>query len=352
MAALVAALLAPAAVAQKPPPEPRRGTAILSAIGYGGMLAELRAADAVVTLKVLSDHDPVHDLATNSLVSLKLRAEVTEVFKGDAHEGDVLEVCVPYAALGQHPSVGLGWFALVPRPGGEGTFLLVKDRPWRATNLVTPQVTPDDFRAYVKASEARGDEAALQLADLFCATSLRMLRDQGPPYGFTRTLVEDLKLHYGDLDPKSPPFQRVVDRYADDVLRQCGRPTFLTNTEGWDAVVWVAACMDEAGRRKAVGNLLSAYDASAERVRKLPPRMPITRSQDPRACASAPDPHDTEATVQAFLLGAMQRVMEPAWVIGPPGSTVGHLIPHERMCGATLPAQVVPATAAEFAGVR
>ena len=348
---LVGLLTTTAARSEEIAPVVSRPTAILSAIGYEGFLAELRAADAVVTLKVLSEHDPVPDLATNSLVSLELRAEVTEVFKGEAHKGDVLEVCVPYAALGQHPSRGLGWFALVPKAGEEGTFLLARDRTWRATNLVTPQARAEDLRTYVAAAEARGEEAALQLAELFCRTSFQMLRDKGPPYGFSRTLVEDVKLHYGDLDPGSGAFQRrLVDRYTVDVLRQCERPTLMTNGEGWDAVVWLAACMDDAGRRKAVGNLLEAYDASVERVRKLPPRTPITRTPGPLACASAPDPHDTEASVQTFLLGAMQLIMEPAWVIGPPGDALGHLVPHERLTGAKLQPGVVLAAARKVVG--
>jgi hypothetical protein len=323
-----------------------RMTPLLTAAGYEGFLAELRTTDMVVTLRVLRDRDRVVDSATNSLVSLTVRAEVVEVFKGDARGGDVIDVVVPYERLGRHPSRGLGLAAAVPTKGLTGTFLLARDGPWRAMNVVDARVDPEYLRAYATAAGERDELAALRLAEMFSATSFRMMtRDGGPPYEFTRTLVEDMKRYSPSLDGNSEPFRRLVARHAAEVFGQCEKPGLLWNAEGWDAVVWLASCMDDAGRRKAVHGLVSAYDASAERLGKLPPRVPPrVRVPGPMECASAPDPHDTEGMLQVFLLSAMKLVMDPAWRDGPPGEATGHFVPHERLVDTKVdPGAVLPA---------
>jgi hypothetical protein len=344
---------APARAAAKPAGAAPRATPILTALGYEGFLAELRACDAVVTLRVMRDRDRnrVLDSETNSLVSLTIRAEVTDVFKGDAQPGDVIDVSVPYQQLGRHPARGLGLPAAVPMDGQSGTFLLARDGPWRARNVVDTRVEPRYLRAYVTASAQRDDAAALQLAELFCATSFRMMaREGGPPYEFTRTLVEDVKRYSPLLDAKSPAVRRLVARHADEVFAQCEKPALLYNAEGWDAVVWLASCMDDAGRRKAVRGLVSAYDASAERVAKLPPRLPPRPPVPGRMeCARAPDPHDTEAIFQVFLLCAMRLVMDPSWRDGPPGDALGHFVPHGRLVDTKVNADAVLPAARAFA---
>ena len=332
---------------------------------YGGFLDELRAADAVVTLKVLGavssdERDPV----TNGVVSVTVRGEVVEVFKGGLKVGQVVEVFVPYAELdlARRPGADVAhlYFGYVPLVGEPGTFLLAAGEPRRATNLLNSLVGAKYNRAYVKASEARGAEAALRLAELFCEVSLALLRDEGPVYGYSRTLCEDVKRHWRELDPAAEPFRRrIVGRYGPAVLEQCAKATLLTITVGWDAVVWVYSCLDDSGGREAVRRLVSAHTASVERVRKLPPRRPA-QPRDPKqrvgaggsagAGAPAPDPRDLEATLQSFLLGAMQLVMEPGWREGPPGKMLGHLIPYEQVLGDGSKAEAVLRAARAFAG--
>jgi hypothetical protein len=350
-------LLSPLAAVAAKPADGAGDAPILARMGYSGFLAELRAADAVVTLKVLEETPSKEiDPRTGVPASATLRAEVTDVLKGDVTKGEALDVLVTHARFVHVLGADLGhiYFGVMPRRGESATLLLERGRPWRCANILGTLVAPEFNRAYVRASQATGEERALRLAELYCETSFLKLRDKGPGYGFTRTLVEDLKLCYRDLDPASEPFRRrLVARFADDVFRQCAEPTPFTDVEGWDPVVWLAACMDDAGRRRAVAALLKGYEVSAERLRRLPPRRPPTPVPPGLRAgvgAPAPDPHDTEQMLQSFLLSAMKLVIDPAWRSEiPRNDTLGHIVPYLRLIDVNLKPQAVLPAARAFA---
>ncbi len=252
----------PIAVARtEPPPDSE-------APWESGLLGDLRRADAVVGVRMLSQRTDssaqTREHSEGEEVTVA-RVEIREVFKGRGiAAGERLTVRTSpdglHCRTARFQEYGWDGYGLEWLPeDGEDVVLVLRTVREGTEVFRAFSGTPSTTRAWCAAAAKSPSEAALRLTEILCREST--VRGASAPSSWYVAAWDEWYRFAPWLDRSGPAYREIIDRFEATAINRA-------RGESWSALGWLAQELREPARRRLVGELVARCDSANARLER------------------------------------------------------------------------------------